>query len=110
MDETVESKEFLITTIDNPYNPFTQSDEWYKYDITYGYNTYATVDRMIEDEVDSSTPDDERQEAYNRAMLKLIELNPLYIKVTSDSEVETEIKNIQEAILGSIKEDNSLTE
>lgn len=28
------SKEVMITTVDNPFNPFTQFDEWLAYDIT----------------------------------------------------------------------------
>jgi len=28
-----------ITTIDNPYNPFTEWDNWWTYDVTHGYMT-----------------------------------------------------------------------
>lgn len=31
--------ESMLTTIDNPYNPFTQFDEWLAYDTLKGYNT-----------------------------------------------------------------------
>lgn len=32
-------REVMITTDDNPFDPFTQFDEWYKEDIDRGYNT-----------------------------------------------------------------------
>ena len=34
-----------ITTVDNPYDPKTQWDEWYAYDTSHGHNTCAYVAR-----------------------------------------------------------------
>ena len=36
----------LITTIDNPYNPHTQWDEWYTWDVEHGYDTISKVGRV----------------------------------------------------------------
>lgn len=36
----------MLTTIDNPYNPFTQYDDWYAWDTQQGYNTCALVARV----------------------------------------------------------------
>lgn len=33
------NNEVAITTVDNPYNPFTQWNDWYLYDRLQGYNT-----------------------------------------------------------------------
>lgn len=33
------SKEVMLTTVDNPYDPFTQWDQWYRYDEKSGYRT-----------------------------------------------------------------------
>lgn len=48
----------MITTIDNPFNPLEDYDDWLLYDISHNYNTcgllsrYADVtDDMIEPEV-----------------------------------------------------------
>lgn len=38
--------EHMLTTIDNPYNPFTQFDAWYVYDTDKGYNTCALLARI----------------------------------------------------------------
>ena len=36
----------MLTTIDNPYDPFDQFDEWYSYDMDAGYNTCAYLARV----------------------------------------------------------------
>ena len=36
----------MLTTIDNPYDPFTQFDEWYAYDEQKGYCTCGLVARI----------------------------------------------------------------
>ena len=32
-------EEVRITTIDNPFNPFTEWDEWFNFDLQKGYRT-----------------------------------------------------------------------
>ena len=36
----------MLTTTDNPYNPFTQFDLWFQFDISKGYDTCAFIDRV----------------------------------------------------------------
>ncbi len=31
--------ELNLTTVDNPYNPFTEWNDWLNYDVTHGYMT-----------------------------------------------------------------------
>lgn len=38
-----EITEYLLTTEDNPYDPFTQFREWFIYDIAHGYNTCGVL-------------------------------------------------------------------
>lgn len=38
--------EYMLTTIDNPFDPFTQWDEWYAWDQTSGYHTPGLLDRI----------------------------------------------------------------
>lgn len=35
-----------LTTIDNPYDPFEQFDEWFQYDCDNGYNSCSYLDRI----------------------------------------------------------------
>ena len=41
-------KDVMLTTIDNPYNPFTNFDEWWAFDISHGYNTCAYLSRIVD--------------------------------------------------------------
>ncbi len=37
----------MLTTTDNPFDPFTQFDDWYGYDRSMGYNTPAYLARVL---------------------------------------------------------------
>ena len=37
---------YRLTTDDNPFNPFTQWDKWYFYDMSMGYNTCERIARI----------------------------------------------------------------
>lgn len=36
----------MLTTVDNPYDPFTQFDEWMQYDNSAGYFTVGLLARI----------------------------------------------------------------
>lgn len=38
--------EYMLTTVDNPYDPFTQWDEWFAWDLAAGYGTPGLLDRI----------------------------------------------------------------
>lgn len=38
--------DFMLTTIDNPFNPFTNFDEWYEWDESKGYQTCGLLARV----------------------------------------------------------------
>ncbi|MBO5318990.1 MAG: hypothetical protein J6B01_04785 [Ruminococcus sp.] len=46
--DPIERTEVMITTVDNPYDYFTQFKEWYMYDMEKGYNTCGYLDRVVE--------------------------------------------------------------
>lgn len=77
-----------LTTLDNPYNPFTQFDEWYQYDITYGYDTCGYLARIAK--TSSELSDTDYDDEVNRAIDEILKYNPLNIYV----KVKKEDKNI----------------
>ena len=37
---------YMLTTIDNPFDPFEQFDSWFLFDVEKGYNTCSRLDRI----------------------------------------------------------------
>lgn len=37
----------MLTTVDNPFSPFTQFDEWFTFDTVKGYNTSGLLARIV---------------------------------------------------------------
>lgn len=69
-----------LTTIDNPYDPFTQFDSWYQYDDEKGYGTCAYLARIASTSPD--LPEEQNEEEIERAMDEICYFNPLlYVKV-----------------------------
>jgi hypothetical protein len=44
--DTSHSPECMLTTYDNPFDPFTEWDEWYSWDQNAGYHTPGLLDRV----------------------------------------------------------------
>lgn len=51
-------QEFLLTTTDNPFNPFTQFEEWLSFDTQKGYNTCGYLARIAKSSHDLSETDE----------------------------------------------------
>ena len=60
----------MITTTDNPYNPQTDFQQWYLYDVNNGYNTCAYLGRIVKDSEELS--DEEKEEENERAIDEII--------------------------------------
>ncbi len=67
-------EDFVLTTVDNPWNPFTQWDEWFAYDTIKGYNTSGLLDRFTVTSNDLSEPDN--QQAILEGMKAIVSINP----------------------------------
>ena len=61
---------FMLTTVDNPYSPYTQYDEWFAYDLQLGHYTCALLARMIVDSDELSQADQDL--AYEEAVASII--------------------------------------
>ena len=73
--------EMMLTTIDNPFSPFTQWDEWKRYDEDKKCYTCSYLARI------AKTSDDLSEADYNKAIDDAIEeiislnINGMYTKV-----------------------------
>lgn len=78
----------MLTTTDNPFDPFTQWDDWYLYDFTCGYRTCEYLDRIACTSSDFS--DEKNDKELERAMDEIVALNPLGIYVKKVREVSND--------------------
>lgn len=77
--------ESMLTTVDNPFDPFTQFDEWYAYDENAGYHTSAFLARIVKSSDELSEAD--QSVAIENAIDEVVLINSLglYRKVTRDT-------------------------
>lgn len=67
----------MLTTTDNPFDPFDQFDDWLSFDMQKGYNTCSYLARIAQTSPEMSV--DEQREAIETAIDEILELNVLGI-------------------------------
>ena len=70
MERSLNMEEVRITTVDNPFNPFTDWDDWYFYDLTQGYHTCERLASIAK--TSNQLSDSENNEEINDAIDELI--------------------------------------
>ena len=79
ISEPVVSDEMMLTTVDNPYDPFTDWDNWFAYDEQSGYHTCGLLARLA---LTSNSLSDEANElAIDHAIKDILDLFPTLYKV-----------------------------
>lgn len=63
-----------LTTADNPFNPFTQWDEWLAYDIAKGHFSFALLARVARTSNGLSPSDNEQ--AVEDAIDEIVAMHP----------------------------------
>lgn len=76
----------FLTTIDNPYNYFTEFEKWLNFDTVSGHNCCQLVDHFAY--TASALTDEDNEEEISRAIDEIIALDPtnLYCKVYEGEE------------------------
>lgn len=79
-------RQVMLTTIDNPYNPFDEFDQWYAYDMEKGYSSCAYLARVSF--TSDSLSDYENNQELERAIDEILKYDFLniYTKVFQDEE------------------------
>ena len=49
----------MLSTVDNPWNPFTHFDQWYAYDQEAGHYSTELLGRVVHSSIDLSEQDQE---------------------------------------------------
>lgn len=73
--EVVPKPEYMLTTVDNPFDPFSQWDEWYAWDMNAGYHTPGFLARIVKTSYDLSDAD--QHLAIQQAIDEIIQENVL---------------------------------
>jgi hypothetical protein len=77
-------RQVMLTTIDNPYDPFDEFDRWLEYDMSMNYNSCPLLARICI----TSTDVGDEQYIYDveKAIDEIIEYDPfnIYKKVVKD--------------------------
>lgn len=68
---------YMLTTFDNPFNPFEQFDSWLLFDVEKGYNTCSRLDRIAN--TSDTMSEKEKEEAMNEAIDEIIKYDFLHI-------------------------------
>jgi hypothetical protein len=79
----------MLSTVDNPWSPFTNYDEWYAFDNAHGYNTPSLLARIANVSLDLSNDDFEF--AVRQAMNEIVDQNVsgMHVLVTDPTTTTT---------------------
>lgn len=82
------SRTCMLTTVDNPYNPFTQFKHWYQYDVDKGYYSCSWLARLCHDS--SEMTDNELRKDIEDAIDTIVRLDFTHIyKKVYESDYKT---------------------
>lgn len=79
------SNECMLTTNDNPFNPFEDFDSWFMFDIEKGYNSCSYLATIAK--LDDDMSDEEQNREIERAIDEIVAYDflDLYKKVTKQT-------------------------
>jgi hypothetical protein len=88
----------MLTTIDNPFDPFEQFTSWLMFDKEKGYDSCERLARLAN--ITSEMSQKEIDDAMERAIDRLIELDVLNIykrvfKKSTEDSIDTDIETVE---------------
>jgi hypothetical protein len=81
-------KRSMLTTVDNPFDPFDDFPAWYQWDVEQGYDSSSYLARVLvtSDELSEGDQDDVQEIAIDEIISE--NLFGVYKKVTKEFEIE----------------------
>ena len=89
----------MLTTFDNPFDPFEQFTSWFLFDVEKGYNTCSYLARVVK--LSDEMSEKETNEEINRAIDQIIENDILNIY--------KRVKRNNEPVTSNISDENTET-
>ena len=88
------SKQVMLTTIDNPFDPFDEFDKWFDFDIEKGYYTCSRLARLTNLSDDMSEAESNKET--ERAIDELIKYDvfDVYKKVIKETSEDSDNESI----------------
>ena len=77
-------KDSMLTTFDNPFNPFTEFDRWWKEDLLLGHNCCGLL--ANESNVSDVSRDEVNDKAIIEAMERIVKREPMIYKIVYQSD------------------------
>lgn len=89
--------EIMLTTFDNPFDPFDEFVPWFLFDVEKGYNTCSRLARIARHSDEFSTIEDKRET--ERAIDEILNYDFLniYKKVTRNSSSDVDPISVEDA-------------
>lgn len=72
----------MLTTIDNPYDPFEQFVNWFLFDVEKGYNTCSRLGRLVQFTDDMTQQEMDAEEERVMDIIIKYDFLDIYKKVT----------------------------
>ena len=76
IERDMDKRDYMLTTKDNPFNPWTEYDNWFAYDRDHGYNSPSYQARIAITSDDLT--DEENNEIINNAIDEIIYIDQKY--------------------------------
>jgi hypothetical protein len=81
MDNNREIADCAITTIDNPFDPFTEFDKWFAYDESHGYGSCSYLAKIMKSSDAFSIEDQIKEKERAIDEIVALNINGMYKKV-----------------------------
>ena len=84
MKNELQANSFMLTTIDNPFNPFEDFDSWFLFDVGKGYYSCSLLARITNNANDLTELEEKKD--IERAIDEIIKYDPtnMYTKISKD--------------------------
>lgn len=82
------NEDSMLTTYDNPFNPFTQFEAWWKRDLLLGYDCCGLLARTSN--VSDIASDEVNDEYIVEAMKEIVRNEPMIYRIVTPSDFKNE--------------------